>query len=111
MRPIPRSLERAALQSRMHMRQTSANANDLIGEITAALQEARRPTTFDEDLHARLTEATLHEIMTGKMNYFAFQRLVKSVLYSLGAKQVEVRGGPSDKGTDLVADFEIARAL
>lgn len=110
---LTRSSARAALQSKMHIRQTSAYADNLVPDIELVLQETgkERKTNFDEDLHARLIRETLDEIRTGKMNYFAFQRLVKRVLENLGAAEVLVRGGTSDKGVDLLATFEIAHAL
>jgi len=110
---LSRASARAALQSRMHIRQTSAYAGDLTTDIELVLQdtEAGRSTTFDEDLHVRLIRETLDEIRTGKMSYFAFQRLVKRILENLGAAEVLVRGGTSDKGVDLLATFEIADVL
>ncbi|MBM3740961.1 MAG: hypothetical protein FJW39_34925 [Acidobacteria bacterium] len=58
-KPIPRSAARAALQSRLKIQGTSADAIDLLPEIIESLGNAERKEhrTFDEDLKVlRLTE-------------------------------------------------------
>lgn len=65
--PIPRSRALAALQSRMKIRQTCADATDLIEEIQDALTVAAggQERSFEIDLRSRLIGQTRSEITSG----------------------------------------------
>jgi predicted Mrr-cat superfamily restriction endonuclease len=107
-RPIPRRLARAALQSRMKIQGTCADATDLLEEIRLAL-EAK--TTFGEDLHKLLVKHTIIEIRTGKMDGGKFEKFVASLLEGLGASEVRLVPHSLDKGADIIASFRVAGAF
>jgi predicted Mrr-cat superfamily restriction endonuclease len=108
--PIPRRFARAALISRMKIRQTCADATDLLEEITDALAAANHGhvPSFASDLRLRLIAETLQEIRSGRLDSFAFENLVGSVLRSLGAATVTVVPRAQDKGVDILATFSMA---
>jgi predicted Mrr-cat superfamily restriction endonuclease len=108
--PIPRSRALAALQSRMKIRQTCADATDLIEEIQDALTVAAggQERSFEIDLRSRLIEQTRSEITSGRMDSFGFERLLATLLRSLGATEVRIVARSQDKGADIVAVFSLA---
>lgn len=110
-KPIPRSQARAALISRMKAYQTCVGARDLIDDIKEAVRSSsdRGPQTFEEDLRRRLKKEALEEIRSGRIDSYGFERLIESVLVSLGASETSVIPRQNDKGADLVASFLIAQ--
>lgn len=108
--PIPRAKALAALQSRMKIRQTCADATDLIEEIQDALNAAAggEERNFGMDLRTRLIEQARSEITSGRMDSFGFERLLATLLRSLGATDVRIVARSQDKGADLVAVFSLA---
>jgi len=108
--PIPRSRALAALQSRMKIRQTCADATDLIEEIQDALTVAAagQNRSFEIDLRSRLIEQTRSEITSGRMDSFGFERLLATLLRSLRATEVRIVPRSQDKGADIVAVFSLA---
>jgi len=112
-KPIPRRLARVALQSRMKIQNTSADATDLIDDIRDTLRNASdgKTPTFEEDLRIHLIDATLHEMRTGRIENYGFERLIKAVLQSLGAKETEIVPRSLDKGADIVATVRAANSF
>jgi predicted Mrr-cat superfamily restriction endonuclease len=110
---IPRQLGRSALLSRMKIQGTCADATDLLGEIRdcLALAERGESPTFQGDLQLRLVRETLAELRSGRMESFAFERLIQAVLRGLGAQEVRIVPRNLDKGADLVALFRVAGAF
>jgi predicted Mrr-cat superfamily restriction endonuclease len=111
--PIPRSIARSPLLSRMKTQGTSADASDLIAEIRECLavsMQASNPT-FETDLQERLVRETLSELRAGRLNDYGFERLINSLLLKLGAKQARIVPRSQDKGADIVANFRIAGAF
>jgi predicted Mrr-cat superfamily restriction endonuclease len=108
--PIPRNQARVALASRMKVYQTCVDATDLIDQINEVLKEseAGKPSTFYDNLHQKLTKQALEEIRSGKMEPFAFQKLLERLLNSLGAKDTRIVPTRIDQGADIVARFSIA---
>jgi predicted Mrr-cat superfamily restriction endonuclease len=108
--PIPRGIARAALQSRMKVRQTCVEATDLLPEIQDALDAAQSDgeVSFDSDLRQKLVGDTLEEIRTGRQDSFGFEELVQSVLQSLGGKNVQIVPRSKDQGADVTALFTVA---
>lgn len=112
-KPIARKLARSALLSRMKIQGTCADASDLIAEIKECLDLAMgdRVPTFQSDLMARLIPEVLSEIRSGRIDGFGFERLIQTVLLSLGAKECRVVPHNQDKGADLIATFRVAGAF
>lgn len=111
---IPRRDARAALQARMSIRGTSADATDLIDEIQEALQQAQtgESPSFANDLRIRLVEQTLQEIRSGRIENFGFERLVANVMLSLGALEAPILNrATEDKGADILASFMLAQTF
>jgi predicted Mrr-cat superfamily restriction endonuclease len=108
--PIPRAKALAALQSRMKIRQTCADATDLVEEIQDALNVAAggEERNFGVDLRSRLIEQAKREITSGRMDSFGFERLLATLLRSLGATEVRIVARSQDKGADIVATFSLA---
>ena len=76
-KPVPRAQARAALQSRMKVYQTCADASDLIPEIQDALAEIAdrsRTPTFRSDLRTRLIREAKAEITSGRMDSYGFEQ-------------------------------------
>lgn len=112
--PIPRAQARSALQSRMKVYQTCADASDLITEIQDAVAGegvAGTAPSFGSDLRVRLIEEAKAEITSGRMDSYSFEQLVATVLRSLGASEVRIVARSLDKGADLVATFSLADTL
>lgn len=108
--PIPRAKALAALQSRMKIRQTCADATDLVEEIQDALDLAGggEERNFGVDLRSRLIEQAKREMTSGRMDSFGFERLLATLLRSLGAAEVRIVARSQDKGADIVATFSLA---
>lgn len=108
--PLPRRSARAALQSRMKMRQTCGDASDLIADIADSLEVAGTDSqpTFGADLRARLVNQAKVEMTSGRMDSYAFENLVATLLRSLGAHDVRIVPRSLDKGVDLIASFALA---
>lgn len=112
-KPIPRRFALAALQSRMKVRQTCADASDLIDEIQDAIKigsDASAPS-FESDLRRKLIQEAHKEISSGRLDPFAFERLVASVLTSLGGTDVRIVPRNLDKGVDILAVFPLAHTF
>ena len=91
-RPIPRAVAKSALLSRMKTRGTSADATDLVEEIEEIKDWGERTKSgtepsFKTDLQSRLVEGTLHELRSGRMESYGFEKLIETVLHGLGPKQ------------------------
>lgn len=112
-RPIPRTIARSALLSRMKIQGTCAYATDLYEQITECLEAAASGQTpsFRGDLQARLIRETLDEIRSGRMENFGFERLIQDVLIGLGAKETRIVPRNQDKGADIVAVFLVAGSI
>jgi len=107
--PIPRSSARIALISRMKAYQTCVYAEDLVDEIQELLKlsaEGNKPT-FHEDLRQRLIEQVILEINSGRIESNGFERLIGSLLESMGAKDIQIRHGIYDKGADIICNLNI----
>lgn len=111
--PILRKYARAALQSRMKIRQTCADASDLIAEIQDTLDVVAQGQTphFEVDLRQKLIAETQKEICSGRLDSFGFERLVASVLRSLGASEIRIVPRNLDKGADILATFLLANTF
>lgn len=111
--PIPRSLAKSALISRMKIQGTCAYANDLLSEIKEciSLSESGEKPTFQSDLQSKLIKETLNEIRSGRMDSFGFENLIRDVLKNLGAEEAKVVPRNQDKGADIVATFKVAGAF
>lgn len=114
-RGIQRAIARAALQSRLKVQGTTADASDLVSEIAECLDVAIRPPqqrpSFAGDLRARLIRETLAEIRGGRLDSFGFERLIAEVLRGTGGLSVRIIPRQHDKGADLTAEFRVAGAL
>ena len=110
---IPRRNARVALQSRMKVQNTCADATDLLDEILALLDASAKgeTPTFDKDLRNRLIEETLKEIRSGRINDYGFEGLLANLLKSLGASEVRIIARSIDKGADIVATFLAANTF
>lgn len=112
---VHRAIARAALQSRLKVQGTTANASDLISEIAECLDANLRPCqerpSFGSDLRARLIRETLAEIRGGRLDSFGFERLLAEVLRGTGGMSVRIVPRQHDKGADLTAEFRLAGAL
>lgn len=108
--PLPRRIARAALQSRMKIRQTCGDASDLLDEIRDALDvsKAGDQPSFGLDLRSRLIDEAKAEMTSGRMDSYAFENLLATLLRSLGAQEVRVVPRSLDKGVDLIATFALA---
>lgn len=107
---IPRRYARSALQSSMKYRGTCKEATDLIEEIeevVSSVGKAEAPS-FEKDLRLRLIDQTLEEIRSGRIENFGFERLIKTILVSLGAAEARIIPRSEDKGADIVANFSLA---
>lgn len=111
--PVPRGIAKAALQSRMKVRQTCARATSLVEDIEDAVTVASddRHPTFGEDLRQRLVAEALSEIRSGRIDSYGFENLVASILVSLGGEDVEVVSRSQDEGADILATFNIAETF
>ena len=106
---IPRDVAKSALISCMRTWRTTADAN--VSEIEDCLKRAESGETpsFGAELRDRLWEATLDEIQNGFMGNFGFERLIKSLLSSLGAvPEPEIVARSKDRGIDIYATFVVA---
>lgn len=112
-RPIPRSIAKSALISRMKTQGTCTYAIDLINDINECIKIAisgKKPT-FEGDLQDRLIKETLEEIRCGRMDSFGFEKLIQTILYGLGAEDSRIVPRSQDKGADIVASFSVAGAF
>jgi len=111
--PIPRSLAKSALISRMKIQGTCAYATDLLAEIKECLEISKsgKKPTFQSDLQKRLIKETLDELRSGRMDSFGFERFIHDVLCKLGADESRIVPRSQDKGADIVATFHIASAF
>lgn len=116
-RPIPRSLARAKLVSRMKTQQTSAEAGDLLEDIWDAVNAAAKQRGKGEaadtevllatSLRDKMTKAVLEELHHGYMTPQKMEKFVGKVLKAIGATEVKHIGTSKDKGVDLIATFLI----
>jgi hypothetical protein len=108
--PIPRRNARAALQSRMKIRQTCGDASDLVEQIEDAIGTATsiRPPEFGVDLRSKLIDQAKAEMTSGRMDSYGFENLVATLLRSLGSTEVQVVGRSVDVGVDIIATFSLA---
>jgi predicted Mrr-cat superfamily restriction endonuclease len=108
--PIPRKIARAALQSRMKIQGTCADAGDLYRDIVECLDlptNAAAPS-FHQDLHTRLINETISEIRAGRMDSYGFESLIQDAMLGLGATKCTITPRQVDFGADLVATFLLA---
>ncbi|MDH5773437.1 MAG: restriction endonuclease [Nitrospirota bacterium] len=112
-KPIPRSLARSALISRMKTQGTCAYASDLLPEIKECLEIAKTGSkpAFQSDLQSRLIRETLDEIRSGRIHSYGFENLIHNVLVGLGAVEARIVPRSQDKGADIVATFKVAGAF
>lgn len=110
---IPRAHAPSALQSRLKARQTCVRADEFLSDIVELLELAEKglEPSFEKDLRNSLTQRALKELRDGRINPDDFERLLQSLLYSLGATDCEIIARRLDKGADLVATFHIAKLL
>lgn len=108
--PISRRIARAALQSRMKIQGTCADATDLVDAILecVGLAASGVEPTFHRDLHTRLINQTIAEIRGGRLDSYGFESLIKDVMLGLGASQCSIIARSIDYGADLVATFLLA---
>jgi predicted Mrr-cat superfamily restriction endonuclease len=111
--PIPRCIGRVALQSRLKVQGTCADATDLLEEIQQLVRRSAKGATpsFEEDLRTLLIRDTLKEIRSDRIDNVGFERFLAGLLSSLGAKTVRVVPRSQDKGADLVAKFITANTF
>ncbi|MCB9444041.1 MAG: restriction endonuclease [Ardenticatenaceae bacterium] len=111
--PIPRSIAKSALVSRMKTQGTCASATDLISQIKECIQIASSglKPTFQNDLQDRLVKETLDELRSGRLDSFGFERLIQNILIGLGADEARIVPRNQDKGADIVATFLVAGAF
>lgn len=108
--PIPRKIARAALQSRMKVYNSCADASDLVDAIVECLHlagEDKQPD-FHSDLHSRLVAQTIDEVRSGRMDSYGFEALIQDLMLSMGAGQCPIVARSKDYGADLVASFLLA---
>jgi predicted Mrr-cat superfamily restriction endonuclease len=112
-KPIPRTMARSALISRMKTYNTCVSAGDLLESIQEclALAEKGESPTFQADLQKRLVKETLDELQKGRMDSCGFERLIRTSLIDLGAKEAKIVARSKDKGADIVATFYVAGAF
>ena len=106
---IPRDVAKSALMLCMRTWRTTANAN--VSEIEDCLKRAKSGETpsFGTELRDRLKAVTLDEIRNGFMENFGFERLIKSLLSSLGAEpEPKIVARSKDRGIDIYATFMVA---
>jgi predicted Mrr-cat superfamily restriction endonuclease len=111
-RAIPRSQARAALQARMKIYNTSADASDLLSDIAEFVQRSDQPgaaPTFSSDLRARLHREVLDELRSGRLDPFGFERVVADLLLALGALECRIIPRAHDVGVDIVAQYRVAQ--
>jgi predicted Mrr-cat superfamily restriction endonuclease len=110
---IPRNLAKSALIARMRTQGTCTSATDLVEEIKECLQIASsgQAPTFINDLQRSLISSTLQELLKGRMDDRTFEKLIKTVLINLGAKEVQIVPRNKDKGADILATFYVAGAF
>jgi predicted Mrr-cat superfamily restriction endonuclease len=109
-KPIPRSLAKSALISRMKTQGTCADATDLLDQINECLGTAAsgEAPSFQGDLQSRLIRETLRELRGGRMDSFGFERLIQTVLAGLGAVESWIVPRNQDKGVNVLAIFRVA---
>jgi len=92
---------------------TCAFATDLLDEINECLRvaKAEQTPTFQRDLQECLTKEALKEIRRGRMDSFDFERLIRDVLFGLGANEARIVPRGQDKEADIVAAFRVAGAF
>ena len=92
---------------------TCAYATDLLPHIKECLQlsKAGAKPTFQGELQDRLIRETCHEIQSGRMDSYGFEKLICNVLKGLGADEARVVPRNQDKGADIVATFQVAGAF
>lgn len=108
---IPRRYARSALQRRMKTRGTCARATDLNEEIDEAIQAVKKEDipSFEKDLRLELLDKALEQMRSGRIDDYGFERLVATVLKSIGATEVSIRSrSKMDKGADVIANFFLA---
>jgi predicted Mrr-cat superfamily restriction endonuclease len=108
--PIQRKVARAALQSRMKIYNSCADASDLVDAILECVDMAAvgASPTFHQDLHSRLISETIAEIRAGRLDSYGFESLIQDVMLSLGATRCPITARSKDYGADLVATFLLA---
>ena len=112
-KPIARRLARAAFQSRMKAYQACVSASDIISEIQEVVKFAIKSEmpVFETDLRIKLIQETQKEICSGRLDPYAFERLLASLLKSLGSDKVKIVPRNLDKGVDILADFSLAHTF
>lgn len=106
-KPIERQLAGAALQSRMKVYGTTADASDLVEDIEDALGLANRLRpgeipAFEMDVRQQILGGILDQLRNGRLDSYKFERLVHLVLSCMGATAT-ITPRPLDRGDDIVA--------
>lgn len=112
-KPIPRSIAKSALISRMKSYGTCTSAGDLLAEIKDCIvvAEAGHQPTFQGDLESLLVKETLHALRNGRLDSYGFENLIGSVMLKAGATEVKVVARSKDKGADILATFLVAGTI
>ena len=108
--PIPRKYAKSALVSRMKTQGTCADATDLLEQIKDCVEIAKNDDTpsFENDLEGILTEKSLEELRSGRMEERSFEKLIEKVLRGLGAVKTRIVPRSEDVGIDIYATFLVA---
>ena len=115
---ISRGLAKAKLVARMKTQQTSAEAKDLIGDISDVLAKTQSSKSgssldpgqlFHASLRQKMAKVVLGEILTGNMTPQKFEKLVMRVLDAVGATNTRQIATNKDKGVDIIATFLVGR--
>jgi hypothetical protein len=69
------------------------------------------PASAPAARHARVGFHTVSEIRSGRMDSHAFEKLIASLLWKLGSKEVKIVPRQQDEGADVVATFNIANTF
>lgn len=106
-KPIERQLARAALQSRMKVYGTTADASDLVEDIAEVLGLAKslrsgEMPAFEMDVRRQILGGVLDQLRNGRLDSYKFERFVQLVLSSMGATAT-ITPRALDKGDDIVA--------
>jgi len=106
-RPIERQLAKAALQSRMKVYGTTADASDLVEEIHDALSlagslEPGQVPAFELDVRKEILAGILKQLRSGRIDPYKFEKFVQIVIASMGAS-ASITARSLDEGDDIVA--------
>lgn len=104
--PIPRNRAPAKLQLRMKAHHTCVRASEFISDIDEILKDP--DATFDDVLERKLIQVTHKELISGKMNEWDLERLVKRIIDKLTNTDSIIIPRKVDKGADIITTVSIA---